>query len=175
MNAIVIYKSKYGSTKQYAEWIAEELSCEAVDAKHVKVSDLLGYDTIICGGGLYAEVIAGANLITKNIEQLKDKKLIVFSTGITPLDCHEYYDTLVREKNFKGDSLSYIKVYHFMGKMILNELSVVHRTAIRALKKLMSGKENPSPMEKMLIDLCDADGDFTDRAAIEELVEYVKQ
>ena len=175
MNAIVIYKSKYGSTKQYAEWIAEELSCEAVDAKHVKVSDLLGYDTIICGGGLYAEVIAGANLITKNIEQLKDKKLIVFSTGITPLDCHEYYDTLVREKNFKGDSLSYVKVYHFMGKMILNELSVVHRTAIRALKKLMSGKENPSQMEQMLIDLCDADGDFTDRAAIEELVEYVKQ
>ena len=52
---------------------------------------------------------------------------------------------------------------------------MVHRTAIRALKKLMSGKENPSPMEKMLIDLCDADGDFTDRTAIKELVEYAKQ
>ena len=33
MNAIVIYKSKYGSTKAYAQWIAEELNCEAVDAK----------------------------------------------------------------------------------------------------------------------------------------------
>ncbi|MEE1351031.1 MAG: flavodoxin domain-containing protein [Clostridia bacterium] len=33
MNPIVIYKSKYGSTKQYAEWIADELNCLAVDAK----------------------------------------------------------------------------------------------------------------------------------------------
>ncbi len=29
-------------------------------------------------------------------------------------------------------------------------------------------------MEKMLVDLCDADGDFSDRAHIKELVEYAK-
>lgn len=29
MNCIVLYKSKYGATKKYAEWIAEELNCEA--------------------------------------------------------------------------------------------------------------------------------------------------
>ena len=26
MNAIVVYKTKYGSTKTYAEWIAEDLN-----------------------------------------------------------------------------------------------------------------------------------------------------
>ena len=31
MNAIVVYKSKYGSTKAYAEWIANELSCDICD------------------------------------------------------------------------------------------------------------------------------------------------
>ena len=51
MNAIVIYKSKYGSTKAYAEWIAEALSCQAVEAKSVKADDLLAYDTIVYGGG----------------------------------------------------------------------------------------------------------------------------
>ena len=38
----------------------------------------------------------------------------------------------------------------------------------------MSSKENPTEMEKMLIDLCDADGDFTDRTAIKELVDYIR-
>ena len=38
----------------------------------------------------------------------------------------------------------------------------------------MSGKENPTQMEKMLIDLCDADGDFSDKSLIKELVEYAK-
>jgi len=175
MSAVVVYKSKYGATKTYAQWIAKELCCDAVDAKDIKITDLLGYDTIIYGGGLYAEVIAGVSLITKNLDKLSGKKLIVYSTGITPLDCREYYDKLVAEKNFRGDSLSKIKVYNFLGKMIVSELSLVHRTAIKALKKLMSDKENPTEMEKLLVKLCDADGDFTDKAAIEELVEYAKQ
>ena len=175
MNAIVVYKSKYGSTKTYAEWIAKELDCETVDAKNVKVDDLVKYDTIVYGGGLYAEVINGLILITKNFDKLSDKKIAVYTTGITPLDCREYYDKMVIEKNFKDKSmLDSIKVFNFLGKMKLDELSLVHRTALKTLKKIMSSKENPTEMEKLLVDLCDADADFTDKNAIKELVEYLK-
>ena len=175
MNAIVIYKSKYGSTKTYAEWIAEELGCKAVDTKQIKIDDLAEYDTIIYGGGLYAEVIAGVTLITKNLDKLSDKKLIIYTTGITPLDCRDYYDKMVIEKNFKGDIASKVKVFNFLGKMKMSELSVVHRTALKTLKKIMSSKENPSEMEKLLVELCDADGDFSDRNAISDLIQYVKE
>ena len=175
MNAIVIYKSKYGSTKAYAEWIAEALGCEAKEAKSVKADDLLAYDTIVYGGGLYAEVINGVHLITKNLEKLSGKKIAVFSTGITPLSCQEYYDTLVVEKNFTPDQLAQIRVFNFMGKMVLDELSLVHRTALKTLKKIMSNKEHPSDMEKLLIELCDADGDFSDKEAIAPLIEYIKE
>ena len=175
MNAIVVYKTKYGSTKTYAEWIAEELDCEAIDAKKVTADDLLKYDTIIYGGGLYAEVINGVTLITKNFNKLKEKKIIVYTTGITPIECRDYYDKLVTEKNFKPEMLNYIKIFNFLGRMIINELSVVHKTAIKTLKKIMSGKENPTEMEKLLVELCDADGDFTDREAIDDLIEYAKR
>lgn len=175
MKTVVIYKSKYGSTKQYAEWIAKELSADLFEAKTVNTDKLREYDTIIYGGGLYAEVIAGVMLITKNYDKLSDKKLIVFTTGITPLDCREYYDKLVFDKNFKGEIREKVRVFNYLGKMILSELTLPHRTAIKALKKLMSGKENPTEMEKLLVTLCDADGDFTDRAAIAELLEYAKE
>jgi len=175
MNSIVVYKSKYGSTRNYAQWIAQDLSCEAVDAKKVNADDLTKYDTIIYGGGLYAEVINGVSLITKNIDKFKDKKIIVYSTGITPLNYREYYDKLVIEKNFKPEMLSKIKIYNFLGKMVLDELSFAHRTALKGLKKIMSSKENPTEMEKLLIELCDADGDFTDRNAINELLNYAKE
>ena len=163
MNPIVIYKSKYGSTKQYAEWIADELNCLAVDAKKLKV-----------GGGLYAEIIAGVTLITKNMDLLADKKIVIFTTGLTPIDCREYYDGLIIEKNFKGDTYSKIKMFNYPGKMILSELSVVHRTAVKTLKKVMQDKKNPTDMEKLLINLCDADGDFSDRTLIKDLIEFVK-
>ena len=86
MKSIVIYKSKYGSTRDYANWIADELGCDAIDAKNVKIGDLSGFDNIVFGGGLYAEMIAGITLISKNLDKLKDKKIAVFTTGITPLE-----------------------------------------------------------------------------------------
>ena len=175
MNTVVIYKSKYGSTKAYAQWIAQELGCCAIDAKNVKAEDLSGYDTIVYGGGLYAEVINGVTLITKNLDKLKGKRLVVYTTGLTPLDCRDYYDKMVIEKNFKPHMYDKIKIYNFLGKMIIDELSIVHRTALKTLKKIMSGKENPTEMEKMLIDLCEQSGDFSDKEAIKDLVEYVKQ
>lgn len=174
MNTIVVFKSRYGSSKQYAEWIAEDLGCKAVDARGIKAAELEKYDCIIYGGGLYAEMIGGISLITKNFEKLKDKKLVVFSTGITPLKYREYYDKMVLEKNFKPHMREKIKVYNFLGKMILDELTPVHRGAIKTLKKIMSSKENPTDMEKLLVELCDADGDFSDRSSIGELVAYVR-
>lgn len=174
MNAIVIYKSKYGSTKAYAQWIAEELSCTAVDRSEVTAKDLESYEVIIYGGGLYAEVIAGVSLITKNMEKLKDKKLIVYTTGLTPPECREYFDDLVVKKNFKGDMYSAVKMFNYPGKMILSELSLPHKAAIKTLKKIMSEKKSPTEMEKLLIDLCDADGDFSDRTLISDLLEYAR-
>ena len=175
MNTIVVYKTKYGSTEVYAKWIAEELGCEAKDAKDVKINDLMNYDTIIYGGGLYAEIINGVTLITKNLDKLKGKKLIVFTTGITPLDCRAYYEGEVYEKNFKDPKmLDEIKVFNFLGKMVVSELSFVHRKALVALKKIMQKKENPTELEKLLIELCDADGDFTNREDIKEIIEYAQ-
>ena len=70
MSTIVIYRSKYGSTKKYAEWIAEELGCNILEFKEAKIENLMKYDTIIYGGGLYAEVINGVYLLTKNFDKL---------------------------------------------------------------------------------------------------------
>lgn len=174
MDTIVVYKTKYGSTECYAKYIAEKLGCEAFDAKSVKVDKLLEYDRIVYGGGLYAEVINGLSLITKNIEKLADKKIAVFTTGITPLDCRAYYDGEVLEKNFKNGVPENIRIFNLLGKMKSDELSLPHRTALAALKKIMQARKNPTEMEKLLVELCDADGDFTNLEDADALIEYMK-
>ena len=88
MNAIVIYKTKYGSTKSYAQWIGEELGCRVVDVKEITIDELDRYDTIIYGGGLYAEAINGVSLITKNIDRLKNKKIAIFPQGTRAKTVH---------------------------------------------------------------------------------------
>ncbi len=175
MNAVVIYKSRYGSAKQYAEWIKEELGCDIKNEKETKISDLLKYDTIIYGGGLYSEVIAGVTLITKNIQKLKNKKIAVFTTGITPIEYSDYYDKYVIEKNFKQGVPENIKIFNFIGKMLLDELTPVHKAALKTLKKIMSGKENPTEMEKLLVDLCDYNDNKMEKSYIKPLIDYVKE
>ncbi|MBQ7875805.1 MAG: flavodoxin [Clostridia bacterium] len=174
MSAIVIYKTKYGATKKYAEWIAEELGCNIVDAKKITIDDILKYDTIVYGGGLYAEIINGVHMLTKNMDKLNEKKIAVFTTGLTPPDCRDYYDKMVIEKNFKEGLPENVRVFNYLGKMVVGELSLVHRTALKTLKKIMQGKQNPTEMEKLLVELCDADGDFCDKGAIGALIEYVR-
>ncbi len=175
MNIIVVYKSKYGATKRYAEWISSALGCEMCEAKNVKCEDLLKYDTIIYGGGLYAEVINGVSLITKNFDALKEKNLVVFTTAITPLSYREYYDKYVIEKNFKPEMLGRIKIFNFMGKMLTDELSLVHKAALKSLKKIMMGKENPTELEKLLVNLCDYNDDECDKDSIDTLIDYVRK
>ncbi|MFT5873622.1 MAG: hypothetical protein ACI8WT_002569 [Clostridium sp.] len=52
-----------------------------MDASKVNTNTLADYDTLIYGGGLYAVGINGVKLITKNLDKLKDKKVVVFATG----------------------------------------------------------------------------------------------
>ena len=41
MKTIVVYRSKYGSTKKYAEWISAELGCEMLEFKEAKIENLI--------------------------------------------------------------------------------------------------------------------------------------
>ncbi len=72
-HAVVIYKSKTGFAKKYAEWISEALKCDIKENTKLSLDDLIQYDTIIYGGGLYAVGINGINLIKNNFEALKEK------------------------------------------------------------------------------------------------------
>src|SRR3989344_7706268 len=81
--AAVIYASKYGSTKQYAEWIAETLPADIVSLDEVRPEDLKKYDLIIAGGWMRVGKIMCADFIIDNWEMLKEKKVVVFSVSAT--------------------------------------------------------------------------------------------
>ena len=170
MKTIVVYRSKYGSTKQYAEWIAEELGCEAADAKNIKANDLLPYDAVIFGGGLYSENIDGISLISKNFDLLKDKKIIVFTVGLTDPGHERYYNS-VADRNLSDEMRESIKLFNLPGKMIMEELSFPHRKALGMLKMVLSKKSNLSDDGKLLLELCDKSNDFMDREAIKPILD----
>ena len=47
---IILYRSKYGATARYAEWLAEETCFDIMQTQEASVEKLRRYDTIVLGG-----------------------------------------------------------------------------------------------------------------------------
>ena len=173
MKTIVIYKSKTGFTKKYANWIAEELKADIYEASKVNINMLSDYDTIVFGGGLYAVGINGVKFITENIEKLKDKKIVVFATGASP--SREEVINEVRDQNFTKEQQEYIKFFYARGGFNYKELNLFDKLLMNFLKMKIKRK-NPEELtndEKGMLAIYDKGADYTKKSNIEPLIEYV--
>ena len=175
MGAIVIYKSKTGFTKQYAEWIAEELSADLIEGSDVSSGLMSKYETIIYGGGLYAVGINGVKMITKNLEHLKGKKVVVFATGVSPTREEALIE--VRDKNFTTEQQKYIKFFYLRGGFDYSRLYSFDKVLMLLLKwkiKLKHKmKNNLTPDEKGMLAVYSNPANFTRKKDIVDLISYI--
>jgi len=170
----VIYKSKYGHTKQYAEWIAESLEADLFEESEISSSELAGYSTIIFGGGLYASGINGISLITKNFDSIKDKKLIVYTVGLaSPVDSSIYKPII--EKNIPKEMRNSIRFFHLRGGIDYSELNIIHKGMMAMLKKMVEKKDEKEKTEedRQMLETYGRKVDFTDKNSIIPIVDYV--
>ncbi len=172
MKTLVIYKSKSGFTKKYAEWIGEKLGAEIREASKVTVETLSAYDTLIYGGGLYAVGINGVKLITKNLKRLTDKKIVVFATGASAPAEKVTNDVL--SANFTPAQLKQIRFFYLQGGFDYNKLTPFYKAIMSLMKLSLKKKKNPSPDDLGMLDAFDHPIDFTDEKKITELISYVK-
>lgn len=171
MKTIVVYKSKYGYTKKYAQWLAESLGCDIKE--NASLADVAGYDTIIYGGGIYAGRINGVKLITKNLGKLAGKKLALFAVGANvgrPDEIKEFWekalDKTVREQ---------VPYFYLRGGFDYGRLGSVDRFMMDMMKKMLLKKDTLTEDEKGLLAVYETPADFTDRGNLEKIFEFVSK
>ncbi|MCR4429667.1 MAG: flavodoxin domain-containing protein [Tepidanaerobacteraceae bacterium] len=171
MKTIVIYKSKTGFTKKYAEWIAEELSADIFEASRVSADMLEAYDIVIYGGGLYAVGINGVKLITKNLDRLHGKKVVVFATGMSPR--REETIAEIRSRNFTSEQLKTIRFFYLRGGFDYGKLKPFDRILMTLLKWKIQMKKELTPDEKGMLAVYDRPADFRRKEDIGEIISHV--
>jgi len=171
----VIYNSKYGSTKRYAEWIAEGTKGELWKSSEVNADDLQKYDVLVFGGSLHAVGIKGIKLIRDNFQQLKDKKIIVFGVGASTI--REEAIKHVLEHNFTDTMKEKIYFFLLRGAFNYKELSFVDKMLMNALRlKLKMKKEEDLDEESRgLLASFSTPIDWTDKKAVIPIIECIKQ
>jgi menaquinone-dependent protoporphyrinogen IX oxidase len=170
----VVYKSKYGSAKQYAQWIAEETGGTLFALPKVKIAELAGYDTVIIGGGLYAGAINGIAFLEKNFAALEGKKLIAFSVG-TSADEQANTDS-IKEKNFTPEVLAKIGYFHLRGGLFYTRMNWFDKTLMKFFLAMMKRMRDPAPDEgtREILESDGKDVDFATRGAIAPIVAAAK-
>ncbi|MCL2840907.1 MAG: flavodoxin domain-containing protein [Defluviitaleaceae bacterium] len=166
----VTYKSQYGTTKQYAGWIAQELNATLLELSEAKNTDLTRYDLIIHGGGLYAGGIGGLKTVLKK----SHKSLVVFTVGLADPKTADYFEIL--KMGFTEEQLSQTKVFHLRGGIDYSKLNFLHKGMMAARHKYFNMKSPAelSEEDKEFITTYGDKVDFVDKVEIEPLVAYVR-
>lgn len=142
MKSVVLYHSKYGATKQYAQWIADDLKCDILDSDNVTINDLLKYDQIIFGGAIYVEKVIGLKPLMKIINQLEGKKVFIFAVGLS--ESHN-------KSILKGVNLPF---YYLRGRFNYQVLTLPDKIMIQIFKVILTimtsfKKEKPTLLTAM--------------------------
>lgn len=169
MKTIVAYKSKSGYTKKYAQWIAQELNCDIKE--NAELSDIINYDVIIYGGGMYAGGFNGAKLITKNLNRLSGKKIVLFAVGSNPGREHEMQPFW--NKVLTAEQQKKIGHFYLRGGFDFSRLTKGDKILMKMLKMRLQSLKNPTEDDLGLLAAYDNPVDFSDKANIKDLIEYV--
>ncbi|NLM07305.1 MAG: hypothetical protein GX219_10420 [Tissierellia bacterium] len=176
--SIVLYKSKYGSAKKYAEWISEELNCKVLDMDKVDISSLHVFDNIICGQGIYAGNFSVGKDLANIIETYPQKNYIFYSVSLSDPNSEVDRDSILKsvESAIGSANLDKVKVFFFRGDYYFSKMTLVHKAMMWMMKNMLKRKpeEEKTDDDRALIENYNGSFEFADKSYIVDLINYVK-
>lgn len=162
MKRIVVYKSSTGFTAKYANWVAEELGCEAFELKKLHNGMLKAYDEVIYGGWIMANMVCGYN----KIKELNLKKVIVFGVGMT-VPSEEVVDKLAEQNKICKENF-----FYFEGGYNPRKVGCIKKMMMNMIKKSIEKKEEKTAEDLHMLETFKG-ADNTNREAIKPLIDRI--
>jgi hypothetical protein len=145
MNGIVLYRSKYGATRQYADWIGTELRLPVVDPEMLDDRLLATCDFLLIGTSVYAGDLLLKTWLKEHARQLMHKKLFFFIVCAPAPDTSKHGQIIM--DNIPGALLRpATDVFFLPGRWIFGQLSP---TDGRALKEKALAENDPAKKEAL--------------------------
>lgn len=135
-DTLLIFNSKNGSTRQYAEWLMKELDCDVIEYSRSRLGYASLYKNVIYGGWIRGAEITRLMLLKQNSTNfhLDEKRLIVFGVGIS--EPTESYRQMVKERNGIG-SFSERDFHLLPGRFDPKRIGAADRTALNVMRSSM--------------------------------------
>lgn len=165
MRGIVLYESRNGSTKQYAEWLAADIGFDCAPAR--KARRLEDYDAVAIGSNVHTYKVALGPWIVKKWAALKGKKVAIFTVAGAPSQSPQRAQWL--EESVGKDIASAVPHFPLQGRMKFADMRWIDRKMI-ALGVMMTAKKDPEMAKKIGMEF-----DAVDRSVLKPIAEHFKK
>lgn len=166
MSSLVIYSSKYGTTRDYADELAKRMDWEALPYQQVSGKMLKEADAIVLASNIRMSKMKIAGWVKSKADILKKKCVLVIAVGGTEPEDKKYYLETV-EKNLPMLNLKKEQIFGCGGRQILAEMKGFDSFLFKMLDKMV---KDPKEKEDIL-----KDKDHVDMALLDLVVEYLKK
>ena len=173
MNILVTYKSKTGFTKKYAEIVAKEVGCEAVDFKKTSAKQMSEYDVVVFGSRLHAGMIDGLKKAKEMFAKSGAKKLVVFVTGATPNEAAEEIET-VWKNNLTAEELESIPHFYMQSGLCYEKMSFGDKSMMKMVSTVMSKQKDLSSKDQRFLQAIQSSYDISSEEYAKPLIAYLK-
>lgn len=177
MNAILLYGSRYGNTRRYAEELGRQLSVTPLPFS--RAPDLSGYDTVVYLGGLYAGGVLGLAKTFRRVSLRPGQRLILVTVGLAN-PAHGETRAHIRA-GLKGqlsqDLLDQAKIFHLRGGIDYSQLSLAHRAMMGMLHQKLkrTAPEALTEDDRALLATYGKKVDFVDLRALAPVLAEVQK
>ena len=172
MKTVVVYASQTGFTKRYAEWIADELGCEAVPVERAGTLDTGAYDAIVFGGWFHAASLKGAKWLEHAHAAHPNTKFVAFAVGATPVAWTDMVDEGL-SRAFPSPVFDDVERFYLRGGFAYERLSVPNKLAMKMFFKMQEKQAETDAKAAEMLAGMRGGFDGTDHTAIRPIVECV--
>jgi menaquinone-dependent protoporphyrinogen IX oxidase len=122
MKGLLLYKGKYGATRQYANWIGEALQWPVLTSDDLMTEKLDEADVIVVGSSVYAGRLLLNGWLKQHASQLINKKLLLFIVCATPADKTDVLNQIAK-LNIPPVLREQCHVFFLRGRVVVKDLS----------------------------------------------------
>ena len=176
--ALVLYGSRYGYTRTYAQWIAEDLEGTALDLASATPEDVAEADAVVLGFSDYAGKLTDAAEAERLAPHLDGRALGFFTvsfSGTVSATAEKLDGQLAKNlPTAYAPHRGTVPTGHFRGGIDYSRLSRTHRTAMMGVRTFLKAKPDKSVSDQQMIDSYGGSADYSDRASTADFVAAVR-
>ncbi len=174
MKTLIVYKSKTGFTKKYAELIAKEAQCDMVELKKATAAKMGEYEVIVFGSRFFAGTVDDLKKAREMFEGSGAKEFVVFATGATPNEAVEIVND-VWKNNFTPEELEAIPHFYMQSGICYEKMPFMEKMMMKMAAKMMKSQKEKTEMGQGFEEALKGSFDITSEEYIKPLVEYLNK